>query len=461
MHRLFDGLEPAFASPEDFRRARQQWLAGLVNLGRHTVSGTLTTAGLQHQDWSASYRSLQRLPIATLFEYLQQQTVQRTSGPWVVAFDDSCTRKTGRKIPGCAWRRDPLSPPFNVNLSWGQRVLQFSAALPASDGSARLVPVDWCEAPTPHKPGRHATAADQAAFREAKRQANLNVVAREHIARLRAATDRTIHFVCDGRFTNRTVLRTLPAHSALIGRIRRDTQLYAACSPLKCEGRPRRYGTALPSPDELRADDTTPWQTVPVHAGGALHQMRVKGLTPVMARITGVDHPVQVVVIAPLGYRLRNGGKLLYRQPAFLLCTDPDLPVQTVVQEYIWRWDIEVNFRDEKTQLGVTEAQLRQPEAAKRHPASAVAAYALLLLAACDCYAHDQLPPAVPLPKWRRRVPPRRASTGLLLNQLRAELWSRFLGTESLSQLSTPPASHHNPDKPLTDLASAVLYCRN
>jgi hypothetical protein len=44
------------------------------------------------------------------------------------------------------------------------------------------------------------------------------------------------------------------------------------------------------------------------------------------------------------GYRLREGSKLLYRQPAFLICTDSTLSVQHLLQSYLWRWDIEVNF---------------------------------------------------------------------------------------------------------------------
>ncbi|MDR2051685.1 MAG: hypothetical protein LBQ63_07950, partial [Deltaproteobacteria bacterium] len=38
-----------------------------------------------------------------------------------------------------------------------------------------------------------------------------------------------------------------------------------------------------------------------------------------------------------------------YRNPAYLLCTDPDLPVERLLQAYLWRWEIELNFRDEKT----------------------------------------------------------------------------------------------------------------
>jgi hypothetical protein len=457
LDRLLAGLAPAFVSKEAFARARTQWLAGLLHLGRHTVTGALSTAGQQHEDWSAAYRALQRLPTEQVFSSIQQHTLERTTGPWVVALDDSCTRKSGRRIPGCGWRRDPLSPPFHVNFTWGQRVLQFSAALPAADGSARLVPIDWVEAPLPQKPRRSAAEAAWVAYREARRQANVNQVAAARMAQLRGATNRKIHFVGDGRFTNRTVLSQLPTDTVLIGRTRKDTQLYAWCAPLRRNGRPRRYGTALPTPEQWRTDETVPWTEVAAWASDRSHTLRVKHLGPVMARIGGTATAVQVVVIAPTPYRLRKGGKLLYRQPAYLLCTDPDLPVATIVQEYLWRWDIEVNFRDEKTLLGVSEAQVRQPEAVRRQPASVVGAYALLLLAALDTYGHHRLPPSVPLPKWRRHAPPTRPTTALLLSQLRVELWSRCLRPESLTHFITRPCLDQNRNKPSLDLASAVF----
>ena len=191
------------------------------------------------------------------------------------------------------------------------------------------------------------------------------------------------------------------------------------------------------------------------------HRFKVKTLGPVLARVRGVDAAVRVVVIAPVSYRLRRGGKLLYRQPAYLICTEPDLPLDQLVQEYLWRWDIEVNFRDEKNLLGVGEAQVRQPEAVRRQPAGTVAAYALLLLAGLSAYGHDRLPPAVPLPKWRRGQPPRRATTALLLSQLRRELWSHCLRPESLNHFTSPAPVDQNPPKLSFDLASAVFYARN
>lgn len=131
------------------------------------------------------------------------------------------------------------------------------------------------------------------------------------------------------------------------------------------------------------------------------------------------------------------------------------------MQEYLWRWDIEVNFRDEKCLLGVSEAQVREQEAVRRQPACAVAAYALLLLAAHKTYGPDKLPPSVPLAKWRRREPPRRATTGLLINQLRVELWSRHLRRDGLSHFPTGATPNQKSDKPSTDLASAVFYSHN
>jgi hypothetical protein len=458
LERMLADTRRVFPSAEDHRRVCTQFLAGLLNLGRHTVTGALTTAGRQHDDWSADYRVWQRLPVAPLFRQLQEETLARTTGPWVVAMDDSATRKTGRRIPGCGWRRDPLSPPFHVNFQWGQRVLQCSAALPAPDGSARMVPVDWTEAPLPKKPKSQASAEEQTAYAEARRQANLNQIAAGRLAHLRTVTERPIHFVVDGRFTNRTILRQLPDRTVVIGRIRKDTKLHAPVEPTKSQGRPRRYGEVVPTPEQLRTDEKIPWQQVSAWAIDGAHAFKLKTSGPVMARIRGVSAPVRIVVIAPLGYRLRKGSRILYRQPAYLLCTDPALPLECILQEYLWRWDIEVNFRDEKSLLGVSEAQLRQPEAVRRQPAGAVAAYGFLLLAAHSAYGHNERPPSVPLPRWRRREPPRRPTTGLLISQLRVELWSQCLRRDTLSHFTTRTKSDQNPPKLGTHLASAVFH---
>jgi len=70
---------------------------------------------------------------------------------------------------------------------------------------------------------------------------------------------------------------------------------------------------------------------------GQFRQIPVKVLRNIYWRNAGVDIRLQVVVIKPLGYRLRNGSKLLYRQPAFLICTDPEPDLATLIQACIKR----------------------------------------------------------------------------------------------------------------------------
>jgi hypothetical protein len=163
-----------------------------------------------------------------------------------------------------------------------------------------------------------------------------------------------------------------------------------------------------------------------------------------MWRTTGVEQILQLIVIAPLAYRLRKGSKLLYRHPAFLICTDSELDPRQIIEAYFQRWDIEVNFRDEKTLLGVGQAQVRNTLSVESAPAFAVAAYGMLLVSGQLAFgsSHDSL---LPQPKWAAASKGPRTSTQQLIHQLRAEVWGRGLGIESFSAFAShlPPARSH------------------
>ena len=122
-----------------------------------------------------------------------------------------------------------------------------------------------------------------------------------------------------------------------------------------------------------------------------------------------------------------------------------------MVQFYLWRWDIEVNFRDEKTILGVGQAQVRSEASNQNAPALAVAAYALLLLAAVKTYGADGKPETFKRPRWYKRKPGQRATTSELITQLRYELWSAALATNflPLSSNTTPTQNTRKCDPPL------------
>jgi hypothetical protein len=260
----------------------------------------------------------------------------------------------------------------------------------------------------------------------------------------------------DGRFTNKTFLKNAPAEVVIVGRIRGDARLHEAVEPSvpsAAGGRPRRYGKALPTPEQVRHDDQIPWQHVEAFAAGQRHPFKIKTLDNVRWRVTGARRTLRLIVIAPLGYRPRKGHRVLYRQPAYLICTDTSAPLAQVLQAYLWRWGIEVNFRDEKTLLGVGQARVRNPHSVQHVPATAVAAYAMLLLAALRAQGAPTLPP----PAWRRSRPAPHATSAALINQLRCELWSEALHpglSDFTSCLPRVLKSH----KPHPHLQSAVFY---
>ena len=433
------------------------------------MTGLLTTCGWQFRDWTSSYRlfSKSRLPLAHLFAVVRRAVVSKLPPgvPVCAVLDDTLVRRSGLRTPGVAWRRDPQGPRFQTNFVRAQRFLQTSLVLPSADGDRRVVPLAFRHAPTPTKPGKKATEDERAKYRVAVRTARLGQRAVEQIRELRAALDadpasaaRWLLVAFDGGYTNQTVLKHLPPHTTAIGRIRQDAKLFFQPDPATRKGLGRRlcYGSPAPTPEQVR-NDGSPWQTFTFAHDGATHPLRFKRRTGLMWRAAGAARTLQLVVIAPLGYRLRKGSRLLYRQPAFLICTDPDLDPQRLIETYLHRWGIEVNFRDQKTLLGVGQAQVRSAQSVESAPAFSVAAYAFLLLATQRAY-RDASPGLLPRPKWSQPSPATHLSTQQALQQLRAEIWSRGLGLDHFSGFAPAPTPTTKPEKCDFPLASAVCY---
>jgi hypothetical protein len=468
---LIDACAPAFACRRSFHRARRHWLAQLAGFGRHTISALLRTQNRHQQDWSADYRlySQDRFADQGVFHHVRhvvEQTLE-PHAPLVVAMDDSLLRKTGRKIEGVRWQRDPLSPPFHVNFVRGLRVLQISAALPQGGGAARLVPIDFQHAVLPAKPSRKATPEELELYQQVRAQKNLNRVGAQRVERLRQEMDRggaggrRLVVAVDGRFTNRTFLQTIPQRTAIIGRIRKDAVVHELPSSQPGVGRRRKYGKLVETPEQLLKDERLPFETVRAYAAGREHAFQIKRLGPVVVRLDRAARPVQILVIKPLGYRLKKGGKLLYRQPAYLICTDPELALEELLQDFLWRWDIEVNFREEKTLLGVGQAQVRTAASNQNAPALAVSGYALLLLASLKAHGRHGAPDRVPAAKWYRRKATERATTSELINQLRRELWAEAINPEHLSDFMSSGPREEKSDQPAVPLPSALFLSTN
>jgi len=419
------------------------------------------------QDWTADYRfySESRLEVEKIFGHVRAE-VEQAGGPerpLVVAMDDSILRKTGRHIFGARYQRDPLSPPFQTNLVRGLRILQVSAAVrQGSAGAARMIPIDFQHAALPAKPHKNAPAEQHAAYQLERAKRNINLVGRERLASLRRQLDesgsaaRRLIATVDGRFTNSTVLRQLPERLVLVGRVRKDSAFYYPPASQPQRGRKRKYGLRCPTPEALLKDSAVPWQTVNAYAAGQVYEFKVKTLALVYTAMDQGQKPLRLVVVEPVPYRRTQHSKLARREPAYLICTDPDMSLQELLQVYLWRWDIEVNFRDEKTILGVGQAQVRSEASNQNAPALAVAAYAMLLLASVKAYGAEGKPDTFQSPRWYQRKPEARATTNELINQLRYELWSDSLKT-NFTHFSPTTAADHNGIKCDHPLESAVF----
>ena len=396
----------------------------MINFGRHTIAGALTSAGRQDVDWSAAYRLFerQRFDMKQLFNVpLKAVTDVLLPGvPFVASLDDTILRKTGQKVHGTSWKRDPLGPKFTTNFVWAQRWLQISAALPEPDGRCRAIPVDFHHCPSAAKPGKKANADELQEYRKQQKTMSITAQATARIAQLRSQihSSRKLIISGDGDYTNRTICRSLPVNTTFLGRMRKDAKLFSLPDDIDGCGRKRIYGEQLPTPEAMRKDDAIPWQEVKAVTGDKEHTFKIKIIPLVRSQLAGANN-LKLIIVQPLRYRLNSKSKLMYRDPAYIMSTDHNLDAGKILQWYLWRWEIELNFRDEKNILGLNEAMIRTPEAVESWTPFAVCSYALLLLAGHAARKENR---QIILPKWQKSTPQSRPSTNHYLSIMRQEI---------------------------------------
>lgn len=417
-----------FPRQRSFRRALRQGLGGLVCLGRRTLTRIIWTNGDQQRSWAAEYKlhSRCRWDPQRLFAPVLERALPWCPGRYIgVAVDDTRLRKTGKLIPQAFFQRDPLSPPFHVNLIWGLRFLQASLLVPlhrSAPVSTRALPIRFQEASPVKRPGRKASPEAWKQYRIASRKHNLSQQFVSLMGELRQALDaagaslRILLLAVDGSFCNRTVFAAVLLGVQLIARARKDAVL--------CFGAPagsrRFYDTDKFTPEQVRQDQARAWKTTKLFYGGKRRRVRYKEVSSVYWQGGARRRLLRLLVVAPTPYRKRKSGRFYYRQPAYLLTTDLKGPAHTLLQTYFDRWQIEVNHREEKDTLGVGQAQLWNEVSVPKQPVLAVAAYSALLLASLLAFGVERGSAYALLPKWRCHA--RRPSCLDLITLLRKEM---------------------------------------
>jgi hypothetical protein len=404
------GWRLAFPSASTHRRAMQHAMALPCVLGRRTITRTLCALGRSEQDWSADYKLFSRCRwrAEQLFQPVLDEHLQRyPKGPVFVAVDDTKLKKTGRKIPGTSWQRDPLSPPFHVNFLYGLRFLQASLLFPhyqEGDYSARALPVRFQEAAVVKKPGKRADEEQLKQYKELKQIKNLSQQTLELLRGLRANLDerggsgRLLLLVGDGSFCNKTIFRAQCANTEWLARCRKDARLCFAAPAAER----RKYAREIFTPEQVRQDTERGWQRVQIYFGGKRRPVKYKEVPEVLWKRGSATRPLRLLVIAPVPYKLSKHSRTNYRQPAYFLSTDLTISTKLLVQAGFDRWQIEVNHRDEKDILGVGQAQVWAAQSVPRQPALVVAAYSMLLLAALREFGPGRTDNYVIQPRWRK-----------------------------------------------------------
>jgi hypothetical protein len=417
-----------FPQQRSHERAVRQALGSLICLGRRCLTRIIWTNGGQQRSWSAEYFLHSRCPWEPqqLFQPILKRALaycpQRLVG---VAIDDTRLRKTGRSIQQAFYQRDPLSPPFHVNLVLGLRFLQASLLVPLhrrANVGARAIPIRFQEVSRVKRPGRKASPEQLKQYKAAVKLKNLSRSFVEMGKQLReeldvaGGSDKILVLTADGSFCNRTCFSQVPERSVLLARARKDARLcFRAPVAGKCFYAPEKF-----TPEQIRQDQSRGWKTTVIFYGAKRRKLRYKEVKDVYWQRGAGKRTLRLFVIAPTPYRKSKQRRMYYRDPAYLLTTDLRSSITPLLQIYFDRWQIEVNHREEKDTLGVGQAQLWNPTSVPKQPVLAVAAYSALLLASLQAFGAERGLAYAELPKWRRNA--RRPSCLDLVTLLRKEI---------------------------------------
>ena len=433
---LMTQWEWCFPQQRTFLRAIRLALAQVLTPGIRTISRVISACGLDQCDWSADYRLFSRSPWEqrNLFTPVIQQGVGYFSNQDHInlAGDFTHLTKTGKHIPNVHCMRDPMSPAFHVNLIYGLRFVQYTMLLPlygkASDEEEtpatppRSVPICFEEVPTLKKPNRKADPSQWIQYKAALRKRPSSRMALDYLHKIRqhfnaaGAATKDLLVALDGGFCNRVFFGEAIPGVELVARCRKDAKLRLPAQ----SGTRSFYSKKCITPESVRQDTEQPYQEDVFFNGGDWRKMRYKEVVGVFWPKGARRRKLRLIILSPTPYRLSPNGRTHYRQPAYILTTDLKRSAKQIIQCYLDRWQIEVNHREEKSQFGVGDAQVRNTKSVPRQPSFVVAVYAMMLLAAQKAYGSKRAEAYVPLPKWRKHA--RRPSCLDIVSQLRREM---------------------------------------
>ncbi|NRA68463.1 MAG: transposase [Pseudobacteriovorax sp.] len=412
---VIEDWHKSFRNKNSLNSAKRLAFALLVTLGRKLFCRSVMSAGLDQLDWSKYYKLFSRSVWSCegLFRSVLVRALPLIEEKYIaIAYDDTLIKKTGRKIKLNTWNRDSLSPPWRVNFVKGYRFIQASLLLPlylnwSGTRACRGLPVQLKVLPKHKKPSSRASQQTWEAYEELVKKSNSStkLVFMMRFMRneldMAGYKDKTMIVPVDGSYINKTTLNHDIDRVVLVGRVRKTARFFFKEENPK--GR-QFYSKASFTAKEFQQDRASPYAVSEFYYAGKYRPVRFKEIADVYQKYSTKKKPLRLIVIAPTPYRRNAKGRLQCRDPAFLLTHDFETPTTLLIQKYFDRWQIEVNFKEEKQCMSLGKQQNWSKETVEKVPGFIAACYSALTLAGVlrfgDDPAHSELPE---LPKWRRK----------------------------------------------------------
>jgi hypothetical protein len=411
--RVLRPFEPVF-SGRVWPWATALLVGAILAPGPRTVAAALRALGLQEDRLFQNYhRVLNRArwssrALSPILLALLVRAFVPAEGPVLVGLDDTIERRRGAKIAAKGIYRDPVrsSKGHFVKASGLRWVsLQLLAWVPWAQRVWAL-PCLTVLAPSERYHQEHG-----------QRHKTLPAWGRQMLLQLRRwLPERALVALADSTYAALDLLDAcarLPNPVVVITRLRLDAALYAPAParPPGTVGRPRKKGARQPTLAERLQDSRTVWQALTVRwYGGTARAIEVATATAVWYH--GGLPPVTlrwVLIRDPAGEFA----------PQALLCTDPAVSAQQIVEWFVLRWQLEVTFHEARAHLGVETQRQWSDLAIQRTTPALLGLFSLVTLLAHELLPGQHVP--VRQAAWYTKTLPTFVDT---LALVRRELWA-------------------------------------
>jgi hypothetical protein len=349
-----DCLAPAFTQPSSATSCRLL-LAWLMCLGKHSLWRVgENTRPQQPPDHS------RRHGLDSYYNFFERSswkprdlayrlavlvlTRLNFTGTITLLVDDTLAHKRGKSVWGLGWWRDAVaSTRKRVATASGHNwvVLAVAFCVPGTSRVILALPL----LARLHLPG--------------KGQPSCATLAKEMLDEVLGwFPGRDFTLVGDGAYACKEMLGEFPRDVRFVGRMRGDAAVYDPRVPRQKKGKRGRKptkGPRLPSPREAarKADRKRTesgdwlWQAVAVTIYGSQRTLLAVSYVAVWPRVLGLV-PIQVVVVRDVEGKMDD---------VYLFTTDLEASLGWVIEQFSFRWSIEVLFRASKQVLQIEAPQ--------------------------------------------------------------------------------------------------------